>query len=160
MVKFAGLYNELTNTTPLPHKTIALLAGLWWIGKHNLLVTPEFGSAISLYTVLTDAPVKTVLHPPARSLFGERSICRNICSPGALTGRAWDISTSKDERLDVSKCTGFISEDQPGMIVGDDIKDYYARIAEGPEAALRHLVKELIDYVESAEYVNYAESHD
>ncbi len=46
------------------------------------------------------------------------------------------------------------------MIVGDDIKDYYARIAEGPEAALRHLVKELIDYVESAEYVSYAESHD
>ncbi len=88
MVKFAGLYNELTNTTPLPHKTIALLAGLWWIGKHNLLVTPEFGSAISLYTVLTDAPVKTVLHPPARSLFGDCSICWDICSPGALTGRA------------------------------------------------------------------------
>jgi len=49
--------------------------------------------------------------------------------------------------------------EQPGMIVGDDILDYYAKIAEGPEAALRHLVSELISYVESEEYVTYAKSH-
>ena len=48
---------------------------------------------------------------------------------------------------------------QPGMIVGDDIRDYYFKIAEGPEAALRHLVCELIGYVESQEYVTYAKSH-
>lgn len=49
---------------------------------------------------------------------------------------------------------------QPGMVVGDDIKDYYSKIAEGPEAALRHLVCELIGYVESQEYVTYAKSHE
>ncbi len=49
---------------------------------------------------------------------------------------------------------------QPGMIVGDDIKNYYSKIAEGPEAALRHLVFELISYVESQEYVTYAKSHE
>jgi hypothetical protein len=54
---------------------------------------------------------------------------------------------------------GIISRDQPGMIVGDDIAAYYSKIEEGPEAALRHLVQALIDYVESPEYVTYAESH-
>ena len=45
---------------------------------------------------------------------------------------------------------------QPGMMVGDDIQAYYSRIAEGPEAALKHLVSELAGYVESEEYVTFA----
>jgi len=56
----AGLYQEDSKTTPLPHKTIARLAGLGWIGKHNLLISPKFGSAISICTVLSDVPVNTV----------------------------------------------------------------------------------------------------
>jgi epoxyqueuosine reductase QueG len=39
-----GFYDEATKTTPLPHKTIAVLAGFGWIGKSNLLVTQEYGS--------------------------------------------------------------------------------------------------------------------
>ena len=45
---------------------------------------------------------------------------------------------------------------QPGMVVGDDIKDYISRIEEGPEAALKHLVSRLAGYVESEEYVAFA----
>lgn len=37
-----GYFNETTKSTPLPHKTIARLAGLGWIGKHNLFVHTEF----------------------------------------------------------------------------------------------------------------------
>ncbi len=48
---------------------------------------------------------------------------------------------------------------QPGMTVGDDITDYFTKIAEGPEAALLYLVREVIGYVESEEYVTYARSH-
>lgn len=47
-------------------------------------------------------------------------------------------------------------DDQPCMIVGDDIKAYYSKIEEGPNAALQHLVSELIEYVESEDYVTYA----
>ena len=43
--------------TPLPHKTVATRAGLGWIGKSCLLVTPEFGSAVRLSSLLTDAPL-------------------------------------------------------------------------------------------------------
>ncbi|MBR0308972.1 MAG: epoxyqueuosine reductase, partial [Mogibacterium sp.] len=43
----------------LPHKTVATRAGLGWIGKNNLLVTPEYGSAIRISSLLTDAPLET-----------------------------------------------------------------------------------------------------
>ncbi|MFC2104465.1 epoxyqueuosine reductase [Bacteroidota bacterium] len=81
-----GFFDENNKTTPLPHKTIALLAGLGWIGKHNLLVTPEFGSAICMCTVLTDAPLPTVLHTAPKSLCGDCTICEDICSVKALKG--------------------------------------------------------------------------
>jgi epoxyqueuosine reductase QueG len=40
----------------LSHKRIAVAAGLGWIGRNNLLVTPEFGSHVRLVTVLSDLP--------------------------------------------------------------------------------------------------------
>ena len=54
-----GDYNELTKSTLLPHKKIALLSGLGWIGKNNLLVTEEYGCAVSMCTVLTNMPLPT-----------------------------------------------------------------------------------------------------
>ncbi|MBA2124076.1 hypothetical protein B9J78_03975 [bacterium Unc6] len=41
----------------LSHKKMAVLAGLGWIGRSNLLVTPEFGSQVRLVTVLTNMPL-------------------------------------------------------------------------------------------------------
>lgn len=45
--------------SPLPHKAVACRAGLGWIGKNNLLTTPDFGGAVRLCTVVTDAPLPT-----------------------------------------------------------------------------------------------------
>ena len=38
----------------LSHKRIAVAAGLGWLGRNNLLVTPRFGAQVRLVTVLTD----------------------------------------------------------------------------------------------------------
>lgn len=100
-----GLYNEVIQQTPLPHKTIAHLAGMGWIGKHNLLVTPEYGSAISMCSVLTDAPLETVLYLPEGSQCDDCHICVDACAPGALQGKTWDILTSRDEIVDIAHCT-------------------------------------------------------
>ena len=43
--------------TALPHKTAAVRAGLGWIGRNCLLVTPEYGPAVRISTLLTDAPL-------------------------------------------------------------------------------------------------------
>lgn len=99
-----GFYNTQKQTTPLPHKTVALLAGLGWIGKHNLLVTPEYGSALSMCTVLTDAPLKTVKHVASQPQCGDCQICRQVCTVKALKGNVWKPGLSRDELLDATKC--------------------------------------------------------
>lgn len=43
----------------ISHKHVALKAGIGWIGRNNLLVTPQFGSRQRLVTVLTDMPLQT-----------------------------------------------------------------------------------------------------
>ena len=103
-IHLTGFFDDESKSTPLPHKTIAGLAGLGWIGKHNLLVTYEFGSAISMCTVLTDAPLQTVLYTPLKSQCGDCNICKKICSVDAIKGNNWCISTTRDNLIDVNKC--------------------------------------------------------
>ena len=103
-IYLTGFYDLKTKNTPLPHKTIAGMAGLGWIGKHNLLVTPEYGSAISICTILTDAPLKTVLFNPAQSKCGSCTVCINSCPVNALKGNSWNSHTSRDELVDVYHC--------------------------------------------------------
>jgi len=38
----------------LSHKRVAVAAGLGWLGRNNLLVTPGYGAQVRLVTVLTD----------------------------------------------------------------------------------------------------------
>ncbi|MCY1718770.1 4Fe-4S dicluster domain-containing protein [Prolixibacteraceae bacterium Z1-6] len=104
-IEAGGFYDKHHNRTPLPHKTIAGLAGLGWIGKHNLLVTPEFGSAVSMCSVLTNAPLKTVSEQPLKSLCGTCQECVAICPTKALSGNSWNAETSRDNLLDYKRCT-------------------------------------------------------
>jgi len=99
-----GSYTEETKTSPLPHKTIAGLAGLGWIGKHNLLVNSKYGSAISLCSVLTDAPLKTVLHKPASPLCGDCTVCKDICQVQAISGTSWNPGVPRDDLVNVYSC--------------------------------------------------------
>lgn len=56
-------------------------------------------------TVLTNAPLKTVIHAPANPLCGNCNICKDICPVDAIKGNTWDIDTSRDDLVDVYKCT-------------------------------------------------------
>jgi epoxyqueuosine reductase len=51
--------NQLAHVS---HKHVAVAAGLGWIGRNNLLVTPQFGSRLRLITVFTDMPLQTNKH--------------------------------------------------------------------------------------------------
>lgn len=100
-----GQYDEENRTTPLPHKTIAGLAGLGWIGKHNLLITKEYGSAISMCSVLTNAPLKLSRQEALIPKCNECNICVNVCKPGALKGETWTRSIAREKIVDVFSCT-------------------------------------------------------
>lgn len=104
-IEASGFYNNSNLSTPLPHKTIALMANMGWIGKHNLLVTPKYGSAISMCSVLTNSPMKTKVHKPSVSQCGKCRICVDICRPGAITGNNWKIEKHRENVIDIHKCT-------------------------------------------------------
>jgi epoxyqueuosine reductase QueG len=61
-------------TGRLPHKTVALRAGLGFIGKNNLLVTDKYGCAVMLGKVLTTAPFVTMSEAPKEPQCGDCNI--------------------------------------------------------------------------------------
>lgn len=100
----SGNFDEKTRTSTLPHKTIARLTGLGFIGKNNLLVTKNYGCAISMCTVLTDAPILTEKHPLVPSKCGECSICKSVCPAKAIYGNDWTQEGGREKLVDVLKC--------------------------------------------------------
>jgi epoxyqueuosine reductase QueG len=99
-----GFYDVETKTTPLPHKKIAMLAGLGWIGKNNLLVTQEYGSALCMCSVLTNAPLPTKNKPIIQSICGECNICKDICPAKVIHGSKWEVGINRDLIVDVYHC--------------------------------------------------------
>ncbi len=89
--------------TRLPHKTAATRAGLGWIGKCALLVTEEFGSAVRLTTVLTDADLPAG-RPIDESRCGECVACVQACPGGAPSGRSWRVGIDRETFFDAFAC--------------------------------------------------------
>ncbi|MDC7289266.1 4Fe-4S dicluster domain-containing protein [Blautia schinkii] len=89
--------------TPMPHKTIAVHAGLGWIGKSALLVTPEFGSAVRLTSVLTDAEFDYGT-PITSSRCGSCTNCTNACPGNAVSGKNWAPDIDRDEFYNPYSC--------------------------------------------------------
>lgn len=100
-----GKFDAEHKRSLLPHKTVALLGGLGWIGKNNLLITPEYGAAQCLGSVLTDAPLETVLHEPLHPKCESCIACVNICDKEVLKGKIWSSSVSRDEIVNVHECS-------------------------------------------------------
>lgn len=100
----SGNFEKETRTSTLPHKTIARMAGLGFIGKNNLLVTQDYGCAFSMCTVLTDAPITAESHPIVPSKCGKCDICKNVCPAQAIQGNEWTLSGDREALVDVFKC--------------------------------------------------------
>lgn len=93
--------------TPLPYKTVATRAGMGWIGKSCLLVTPEYGSAIRISVLLTDAPLDCGT-PVSESKCGSCELCKTHCPAQALTGTLWSAGTDREEILETETCVDVI----------------------------------------------------
>jgi len=89
----------------LPHKTVALRAGLGFIGKNNLLVTTQYGCALMLGKVLTIAPFITMSEMPKEPQCGDCNICVEVCPNKALLGKKWSVTTTRDEIMVRKLCT-------------------------------------------------------
>jgi epoxyqueuosine reductase len=92
-----------TLSTRLPHKTVATRAGIGWIGKCALVVTREFGSALRLATVLTDAPLPTA-RPINTSRCGDCMGCVRACPAHAPLGENWHAGLAREAFYDAQAC--------------------------------------------------------
>ena len=91
------------NSFELPHKTIATRAGLGWIGKSALFTTTEYGSALRISSVLTNAPLP-VGKPILKSKCGKCMECMDACFGGAISGKEWNYKLQRNEFYDDKKC--------------------------------------------------------
>ena len=87
----------------IPHKTVATRGGLGWIGKNCLLVTPQYGSAIRISSLLTNAPLEYD-EPVNRSRCGTCDLCIRNCPAQALKGTLWEVSIQREKIVDIEKC--------------------------------------------------------
>jgi len=105
--RFAALLSErygiraraYVDTGPVYEKAWAAAAGLGFIGKSTLLVTPRFGTFVFLGAIVTDAPCESprVLVEPG---CGDCDACRRACPTGAL---------DRPYVLDASRCLAHLT---------------------------------------------------
>lgn len=90
--------------TVLPHKTVATLAGIGWIGKCATLVTEKVGSALRLTVVLTNAhlncgtPITESLCDP------DCTICADACPGNAPLGGLWEAGVDREAFFNARAC--------------------------------------------------------
>ena len=101
--------DKKTLTVSLPFKTVATRAGLGWIGKCATLVTKEYGNAIRLCAVLTDARLD-VGTPVDISHCGDCVACVEACPAHAASGKAWNVHITRSDFYDAFACRRTVKE--------------------------------------------------
>lgn len=101
----------------ISHKLAANLAGLGWIGKSCLLITPNYGPRVRFATVLTNIPPKT------GSLVKEDckdcSACVSICPVKAFTGAPFNPSEPREVRFNAYSCDAYMKRRREEL--GEDL---------------------------------------
>lgn len=90
---------------------LAAWAGLGWIGRSGLLVTPKYGARVRLVTVLTDAPLEA--GQAMEFSCGKCAACVKVCPARAIAG--------KPEDFDLASCYAKLTEFTKIPYVGQHI---------------------------------------
>jgi epoxyqueuosine reductase len=96
------------NSPTVSHKMIAHIAGMGWIGKNCLLITPDHGPRLRLISLLTNAPFETVDNPLEQRC-GDCEECAKICPVKAIKARNYVAGEPREQRLDAKKCRDYFN---------------------------------------------------
>ena len=91
----------------IAHKTVAVKAGLGFVGKSGLFISDEYGSRVRLATVLTDMPLQAE-KPIKENGCGECTACMRACPAGAIFGVL--PMTDGERNFDAEKCSKYMTE--------------------------------------------------
>ena len=112
----AGLpYNRETLRSVFSHKLAAHLAGLGWIGKSCLLITPDFGPRVRFATVLTDAPLPSGI--ALNEKCGKCQACVDACPVQAYKGVEFQPTDPVEVRFNTRACAEYRRTHPCGLCV-------------------------------------------
>jgi len=94
---------DMTNAGVFAHKTAATQAGLGWIGKTAIFVSPRLGPWLRLATVFTDADLPAG-EPVTQGGCAKCRLCVDACPAGAGRDTQWRTGMPRHELLDVVAC--------------------------------------------------------
>ncbi len=101
------------------HKLAAHLAGLGWIGKNSMVITPTQGPRVRWVSVLTDAPLP-MSGKSMEDQCGSCQACVDICPMHAFNGRPFHPDEPREKRYDADKCNEYYNRmkiKKPGLHV-------------------------------------------
>jgi len=87
----------------LTNEDVAVQAGIAWIGKSSRPVTWDFGTAIRLATILTDAELP-LDKPVEQSFCGTCLMCTQGCVAHAPSGTIWQRGMKKADFFNEAAC--------------------------------------------------------
>ncbi|MBA2480788.1 MAG: tRNA epoxyqueuosine(34) reductase QueG [Planctomycetes bacterium] len=99
-------HRAVVDSAPLNERTIARLAGLGWIGRNALLISPETGSYRFLGFLLSEAPIERRDGGLAADRCGSCTSCERRCPTAALV----------DRRVISERCISYLTIEHRGVI--------------------------------------------
>lgn len=102
----------LVDTAPLLEKQWAVEAGLGWIGRQSLLVTPQLGSYVLLGELVLTLPVDRYDDPFEGSRCGRCNNCIDSCPSGAIVA---------PHTIDTNRCISRRTIEREGADDGGDL---------------------------------------
>lgn len=88
-------FRAFTDSAPLAEKSLAVRAGLGWIGRNSLLVNPDLGSMLHLGELVISEDVDAYSMPMTAVGCGECRRCIAACPNGAI---------SEDRSINTHRC--------------------------------------------------------
>lgn len=96
------------DSAPVLDKTWAARAGLGWIGKNTILISPEVGSFVFIGSLIIDIPL--CYDKSINDFCGDCNRCIRACPTGAIV---------KPRMLDSRKCISYLTIENKGDISPD-----------------------------------------
>ncbi len=121
------------------HKAASLAGGMGWLGKSGLLITEEFGSALRLITVLTDAELEnTDSCESEKPGCGSCNECVAFCPAGAIRGESWNPEMPGKNLFAAALCYNKMQKEQVSCGICITVCPWTIQYAEGKGIYYHH----------------------